>query len=502
MSKSPHRPRRILLPLCSIAVLLLAFTSAESAGAAANRTHGAGSGSKVAIGNVRVSRDPYLAHSEPALAENPRNRNNLIAGSKMFSDPAAYRFKIGTYYSLDGGRSWHDSGLLPGFGSYATTSDVSIVFSSSGTAYVAVLACSGDPCPGDGTRSGVFVSRSTDGGKTFSAPVAVFLDTTGSFFSDKPWIAVDQSKGQTAGSIYVAWNLDPTANSSSCADPDMAPRRARAASQDAGNPTGGIVIARSTDGGHTFSPPLTLAKFTNSRSGIGAIPAVGPDGRVSVVFDSIACDSGQVGTIDLATSTDGGATFSAARAIVQDLTPLPFHLRNGTFRNITMPALAVSPVNGSMVVAWADMRNGDADILAQSSKDGGKTWSKITRVNNDRVGNGKDHFQPALAVSPNGTYTCAWFDRRYDPHNRLVDEVIAQSRSDGRTFGRNIRVTRKSWDPAIGAPEPEGKKSNTFIGDYQALAVDNKAAHPLWNDTQNGASQEIRTSVMAVRLFR
>jgi Neuraminidase (sialidase) len=154
-----------------------------------------------------------------------------------------------------------------------------------------------------------------------------------------------------------------------------------------------------------------------------------------------------------------------------------------------------------MAVAWADMRNGDADILASSSTDGGQTWSEPVRINHDPLGNGTDHFQPAVAVAPNGTYTCAWFDRRYDLQNRLIDEEIAQSTDDGATWGRNIRVTKHSWNPAIDAPEPEGKPTNTFIGDYQALAADNRTVHPLWNDTQNGISQEIETAVLSVRIF-
>jgi hypothetical protein len=166
-----------------------------------------------------------------------------------------------------------------------------------------------------------------------------------------------------------------------------------------------------------------------------------------------------------------------------------------------LPAFAVSPKGNSMVVAWADMRNGDADLLASRSTDGGVTWSQPIRVNHDRLGNGKDQFQPVLAVAPDGIDTCAWFDRRRDPLNRFIDEEIAQSQNDGKSFGRNIRVTKKAWNPAIDAPQPEGKPGNTFIGDYQGLAVDNRTVHPLWNDTQNGLSQEIRTAVISVRVF-
>jgi hypothetical protein len=472
----------------SVLLLLLAAHPAHAASRA-----------RLVITNVQVSHDSFLAHSEPSVAENPRDPNNLIAASKMFTDPAHYQFKIGIYYSTNGGRTWHDSGPLPGFDNYSLTSDVSIAFAPNGAAYVAVLACG--PClNGANSVSGIFVSRSTDGGKTFSDPIQVFLDDTGATFSDKPWIAVDGTNGPTRGNVYVAWNLDPTSGDSTCADPDaVAPR---AETRDPPSVQGGIVVARSTNGGHSFSKPVMVDPFTQTHSAIGAIPAVSPDGHVSVVYASVSCTSGLVGKIDIATSSDGGKSFSAPQAVASHVRPMPGHLKNGTFRNITMPAFGISPKDGAMVVAWADMRYGDADILARRSTDGGKTWSSVTRVNDDRVGNGKDQFQPALAVAPNGSFTCAWFDRRYDPENRLIDEEIAQSQNDGLSFGRNIRVTRISWDPAVDAPEPEGRSGNTFIGDYQGLAADNRTVHPLWNDTQNGRSQEIQTAVMSVRLFR
>jgi hypothetical protein len=481
---------QLLAAVCSISVLVFGADAARAAGSR-------GSSPKLSIPNVQVSHDSYLAHSEPAIAENPKNPKNLIAASKFFTDPTHYQFKIGTFYSMDGGRTWHDSVLLPGFQNYHLTSDVSIAFSSTGVAYVAVLGCDGGVCPGDGNRSGVFVSISKDGGKTFAAPVTVYEDTIGATFSDKPWIAVDQSSGGTAGTIYVAWNLDPIGDTSSC-DAEKGNPLIRRKTIEA--TISGMVVARSTDGGQTFSDPVQVAKFTAQQSYIGAIPAVGPNGQLSVVFSRVNCRNSQVGGIDLVTSTDGGVRFSPPRPVANDVVPLPDHLKNGTFRNVTLPTFAISPT-GSMVVAWADMRNGDADILAARSGDDGKTWSKPIRVNDDRLGDGKDQFQPALAVAPNGTFTCAWFDRRRDPKNRLIDEEIAQSRDGGRSFGRNIRVTQKSWDPAIDAPQPEGRSSNTFIGDYQALAVDNRTVHPLWNDTQNRVSQEIRTAFLPVRLF-
>lgn len=445
----------------------------------------------VQFSNVRVSSDTYKAHSEPAIAENPANLNNLVAGSKFFTDPAKYLFKIGTFYSEDGGRTWHDTGVLPGFDAYNRVSDISLAFSPNGSLVYACVLADNDVTG----HSGIFVSRSRDGGQTWSLPTAVFLDTTGNTFSDKPWIAVDATKQATRGTVYVVWNLD------SGTDKDKHdPGAYLFPQQSTATPHAGMVVSRSIDYGHSYSPPLLLTPFDTQNFAIGAIPAVAPDGTLAIAYLRYGETAHKTFThMDLVVSHDRGLTFSAERAAVSHVDGVPNHLPGSSFRNLSLPAFAVSPLDGTMMLAWADMRYGDADVLAVHSTDGGRTWSAPVRVNHDAKHDGKDQFQPELAAAPNGTFTCSWFDRRYDPAGRLIDVAVAQSINDGRTFGPNVRVTRHSWNPAIDAPLPEGKLTDTFIGDYQALAVDNQAVHPLWNDTQNGATQEIRTAVVAVR---
>lgn len=482
ITRLPHRRFAFCLTvLATLSLLLLTVQTAQ-----------ARFGLDITIGNVQVSHDTFKGHSEPAIAENPTNPRDLVAGSKFFTDPAHYQFKIGTFYSRDGGHTWHDSGLLPGFDSYVRTSDISLAFSPNGSlVYACVLAHGPGLVP-----SGIFVSRSSDGGKTWSDPTTVFVDPTGNTFSDKPWIAVDGTSGRTRGTVYVAWNLD--GNSADRAGHD--PGALLFPQQTSGGPSPGLVVARSITYGATFSPPVMVSPFDSNHDAIGAIPAVAPDGHVYIAsLTFLFSNQKTVTNIGLATSTNRGKTFTPLRTVVHAIYGLPDRLPGSTFRNLSLPAFAVSPVDGSMTLAWADERFGDADILAVHSADRGRTWSQPVRVNHDAKHDGKDQFQPALAVAPDGVFTCSWFDRRYDPNNRLIDVVVAQS-SNGLSFGPNIRVTRKSWDPVIDAPIPDQSR-DTFIGDYQALAVDNRTVHPLWNDTQNGVTQEIRSAVIDERIF-
>src|SRR5437868_2249307 len=146
--------------------------------------------------NIQVSDDTYLAHSEPMLAEDPQNPLHLVGGSKFFTNPAHYRFKIGFFASFDGGCTWSDGGVLPGFEQYALTSDVSFAFGTHNVVYVAVRNT-------NKTASAVAVSTSHDGGKTFGLPVSVTLNPANRGFNDKPWMTVDQTKGKYSGSVYV-----------------------------------------------------------------------------------------------------------------------------------------------------------------------------------------------------------------------------------------------------------------------------------------------------------
>lgn len=468
------------------------------------------------ITNVRVSHDSYLAHSEPEIAENPLNPLNLVGGSKFFTNPARYQFKIGYYTSFDGGCTWTDGGFLPGYDRYSITSDISFAFDRHNDVYAAVLV---DGETGNGQFSGVAVSRSTDGGRHFASPVLIHPDPTGATFSDKPWIGVDTTSGPYAGSIYVAWNLD-----------------------DNNSPSAAIDFSRSTDGGKTFSPGIeisgdsSLCQFGAPAGGakrcdsaLGAIPVISPDGTISVVYayldpnrgaedednDSGGDVNGNIrlsGQANLAAcrpappdnfahthllvvqSKDGGATWSAPvdAATVYDI---PGHFNNSCFRNFSLPAFAADPTNGTLYLSWADERNGDADILLARSTDGGATWSAPVRVNDDPVGDGKDQFQPQVAVAPDGVVSVMFFDRRNDPNNVMIDTYLAQSTDDGQSFQPNARVTTVSWNPATDAPLPNPGGSITFIGDYQGLAVDNHFAHVFWNDTRTGA-QEIFTAAM------
>ena len=91
----------------------------------------------------------------------------------------------------------------------------------------------------------------------------------------------------------------------------------------------------------------------------------------------------------------------------------------------------------------------------------------------------------------------SFFDTRLDPKHKLIDVYLAQSIDFGATFLKNIRVTTRSLNPALGAPiDGNGLQ---FIGDYQGLAADNSFVHPFWNDMRTGRQEIVTAAIASVR---
>jgi len=496
--------RTMLLLLCAVLLIASLSTCTDSNNRPYTPTPTStpfytlsGGGSCVKLGthprppytNIQVSDDSYRAHSEPMLVEDPHNPLHLVGGSKFFTDPAHYRFQIGYFASFDGGCTWSDGGVLPGFGQKVTTSDISFAFGAHNDVYAAVLNA-------DKEESGISVATSHDGGKSFGLPVSVFRSKPDQVFNDKPWIAVDQTKGKYSGNIYVVWSYDHNGDcgyGNNCSEE--------------------LAFSRSTDDGKSFSPVRLVegnALFcTNTATGRpvdstkcdaaqGAIPVVEPNGIIAIAFPYIDLTSRSIPTrIVLTTSPDGGTTWTTPVLIsfVHDIF--------GTFppekyRNLSLPAFACDPQTGQLYITWSDKGRRDADILFSTSKDNGQTWSAPLRVNDDALQNGVNQFQPQMVVAPDGVVSIAFFDTRVDPQHKFIDVYLAQSIDHGASFLQNVRVTTRSWDPAVDAPiDGAGLQ---FIGDYQGLAADDHFVHPFWNDTRTGKQDIFTASVPSARL--
>jgi hypothetical protein len=466
------------------------------------------------VRNYRASHDRYLSHSEPTIAMDPLDHDHLIAGSKMYEDLPHYLFKIGTYESFDGGRTWEDQGQLPGYcesppecdpsdeETYRTTSDPSIAFDDEGNAYANVLDAPGGTAAFTGFNMTMHTKRP---GQPWTGPTVVhdnrFTPVTAELFlDDKNWIAVDNETDVDGGpnepgdgkvgTMYICWSFDGS----------QAPLQE-------------IVVMRSVDGGATWgglapgdNTPLPVSHKLLI-SGIGCHIAIGPGGEVYVTwYDN------QLDAVMQAKSTDRGRSFSPERPIAS-IAGVNEQFEGQSFRNLSIPSTGVDRQGNVYVVAASrdaegqpfaagatledakrylhdrrpeerqeggDEPGSGSDIVLFKSTDGGQSYSGPVRVNQDPPESDADQFQPWLAVTEGGQVFVSYFDRRNDPNNFFIDTYLSRSGDGGQTFA-DTRASQMMWDPRVNPPI---SVSGEFIGDYQGLVADDFVAIPFWNDTQ------------------
>jgi hypothetical protein len=322
--------------------------------------------------------------------------------------------------------------------------------------------------------TGVSVSKSTDGGRTFADPVPAVLKDAFNHFLDKPWMAVSTLHPKN---VYVTYtDIDftgfVTPNTAIC------PNTIRE----------GIELVSSTDGEATWSPPRVVDK--------GCFPFEDQGSNVDVGGDSIYVAWEQfpaflpTNEIDIAKSKNGGASFGpkSVVAIVTVVGHNFFGLLQGGFRNNEFPSLAISRSDDedkrTLYIAWNDGRNGVipdgfpprfgatynfGDAFVTSSTDKGATWSPPVKVNDD-VGatNHIDHYLPGIAASWDGSLGVCWYDRRRDPTNFMIDRECATSRDGGRTWN-NTLITMRSFTPIIA---DDLLINPVYMGDYDGVAAD------------------------------
>src|SRR5207244_2700177 len=140
-----------------------------------------------------------------------------------------HRFLSGVGVSHDGGRTWTESSLPPIPGSPFTFGDPSVTVDRQGNFYYASLGANA------AGQSLVFVGKSSDGGRSFQPGVTVAVDPG----SDKEWIAAgpDPLRPDRAN-LYVTWTSFQASSSQ-------------------------LMLARSTDGGQTWSQSTIFAPVDN-----------------------------------------------------------------------------------------------------------------------------------------------------------------------------------------------------------------------------------------------
>lgn len=371
--------------------------------------------------------------------------------------------------STDGGETFTDQGFLPpgpdvtgGLGG-----DPVVACSSENTFYYSSIFT-------NASSSGASVSKSNDGGRTFGDPVPAVLKDINFEFVDKPWLAVDPSNPLK---LYITYS-DVDFTRAVC-------------------PRGrlGIELVRSIDGGASWSAPVIIDNGCSPDFDQGSNVVVDGAGNVYVAWENFPAAL-PTNELDIRKSTDGGVTFGPKVTINSGVIPpgsTTFFLLQGAFRNNEFPMLAIdrSRPNGPIYAVWNDGRNNITpeniaflfgttynfgDIFVSRSGNGGATWSNPIKVNNNEGDDGEqsfttpaDRYQPGIAVDREGSVGVCFYDRRRDPLNFNIDRECATSNNLGQSW-RNFRVTDHSFSPII---DEDRFVVGRYMGDYDTTAADN-----------------------------
>ncbi len=407
--------------------------------------------------NVLLAKD----RTEPIVALDPAHPATVVVGSNTnYSQSVAGRFPVGVYVSHNGGQGF-TSASIPTMYPYTIGADPSVAFASSGTAFYTYLGESPAYCGGAAGTGAVMLSRSTDGARSFGAPVVVDADSA----DDKPNMAIESIAGGRAH-VFVTWTRWLSGHSE-------------------------IWLARSVNGGDSFGTPQLIASTPSDN--FGSTPLIGPHGRVYVFWSSFpqATLTNPAPTrILFRASTDDGMHFGPIRTAVGTFQGIPRMAQPGLMRNLTMPAVAVGR-GGALVLAYPSVTSRlssgavNADIEFTMSRDHGTSWTRPISVNDSHKG---DRFMPAISVMKDGSVGVAFYDRRNSPWS--LDTYAARVEVSGGVPlpSRNVRVNRANApvsDIYYIKPGSTCFSPGRFFGDYIGTAA---APHNqlcvVWANTQ------------------
>ena len=196
----------------------------------------------------------------------------------------------------------------------------------------------------------------------------------------------------------------------------------------------------------------------------------------------------------MARSVDGGESFSAP-ATAARLSRAARHLNgHDPQRTNSFPALAADAA-GRVHLVYAAAEPGDpASVFYARSVDGGASFGAPVRLNDDETTTAQAY--PSVAVTPSGRVGVRWADRRSDPeHDVMSDVYMTISADGGATWNPNFRINDHAWAPGL----VELANVETYHGDFDGVAALGERFVATWSDERDDNQDVYATVVEANR---
>ena len=380
-------------------------------------------------------------------------------------------------------------------GGYQRATDPWVTFGPSGIAYQLSLSFNdvAPPFTPSDFDHALLASRSTDGGLTWTNPIAVIRDTAPTVFNDKQSITADPTDARY---VYAVWDrlVFPGSESASVR-----------ASFRTSSFSGPAWFARSSNAGVTWEPARQIFDPGQRDQTIGNQIVVQPNGTLVDIFTEFNNENAKKrrgAFVRVLRSTDKGATWSGPFDISRLEVIGAFDPETGdpVRDGAIIPDIAVdssaTATSGRLYAVWQDARfhQGQADAIAFSqSLNGGVTWSDPIRVNKTPAGipiGNQQAFTGSVDVSANGTIAVTYYDFRNNTttpplltdyfvvhcHPTTPTACLSEANWKDDLPGDDKRLTVASFDMRQ-APFAGG----FFTGDYEGLANAGTAFTPFFS---------------------
>ncbi len=415
--------------------------------------------------NVQASCDGGQPVNEDPIAVNPANGQDLLTGGNDYNCTSLQGF----YTSSDGGSTWKSTCMNTLSGA-SGDGDPGVGYDLQGNSYISGI----DTNTPDGFD--IVFEKSSDNGATWSAPAVAVRPTFAGGLTDKPWLQIDDTPSSPyANSLYIS----VTQFNSSTTQVQVS-------------------VSHSSDGGTTWTTvPVDTQQNSPTIDQFSDL-AIGKDGTVYVTWMRCTANGpagdcgGTAATMLLSKSTDGGNTWStpvtiASTNLVPDSCGCGYYgsIPNTNERVSNIPAIGVDnsggPNNGNLYTVFYNWTGTQMQVEVSTSVDGGASWSSPGWI---ASGAPNDEFFPWLTVSPTGVVGVSWLDRRKDPSNLSYETFAAFSTDGGASFGTNLQIAS-----APSNPNNDGFGGG-FMGDYTSNAWSGDTLYASWMDSRNGTNMQ------------
>ncbi len=418
-------------------------------------------GSKIKAFSVRTDDSPDVpvtninsTQSENSVFVNPNDADNPLNSNNSTQNPVGQLYGANDFYSFDEGETWE--GSVYGAGG-SNSGDPTTAIGLNGRYYVNYIT----------NASGQGISYSDDQGETWTKKIVA--PNPGSL-ADKNHMWIDNSTTSAyTGNLYVAWT-------------------------DFGGPYDTeIAVSTSSTNGESWQAKKIISSAVNAGShNQGVNLSTGPNGEVYAVwaiYDSWPSDESAIG---MAKSLDGGQTWQPAVRIINNIRGIRNTGVSQNMRVASFPSATVDISNGSnrgtIYVVWSNIgvpgvnSGNDIDVYMIKSTDEGDTWSEPIRINQDPVGQGKDHYFPWITCDPsNGILSVIFYDDRNVNNSQC--EVYCANSDDGGDTWEDFKVSDVAF-----TPNPIPGLAGNYFGDYIGISAQNGIVYPTWTDNRSGTA--------------